>query len=230
VPQYSIHIAPPPLPGSVSALQSAQFFAADGERPEERNRTGRDGLGDEFVEICHGEADGLQCPSDIAYVDPQTIAGTGHYAVANARRSSYWFPAIDRLEDLNVMYDQDGSPNRAMFGINGACRLTDIKDGTSNTNMLVETPFKKNYVGYGPYWNTWNYTSGVEFGQIPNNKVAPCGAGIKVCPYAWGSGSAHPGGFHATKADGSVIFISDNTAFSIIQALVTINTADNSAL
>jgi prepilin-type N-terminal cleavage/methylation domain-containing protein len=164
----------------------------------------------------------FQCPSDVAFGDPQTIAGTAHYAITNGRRSSYWFPAIDRLEDRGVTWSQDTSANRAMFGLNGAARLTDVKDGTSNTMMLAETPFKKNYVGYGPYWNAWNYTSGVEFGQLPNAKGG-CGGGGSGCTYAWGGGSAHVGGMQYAKADGSVGFLSDNTAFAIIQALVTIS-------
>ncbi len=164
----------------------------------------------------------FQCPSDVKYLDGQTIAGTAHYAIENARRSSYWFPAINRLEDRNCTWENDTNTSRCMFGINGACRLGDIGDGTSNTMMLSETPFKKNATVYGPYWNAWNYTSGVEFGQLMNSKLAPCAAQNSVCPYAWGGGSAHAGGMHYAKADGSAGFLSENTAFAILQGLTTI--------
>jgi prepilin-type N-terminal cleavage/methylation domain-containing protein len=168
-----------------------------------------------------------RCPSDVPYSEPLTYTASAHYMITNGRRSSYWFAAIDRLEDRNNTWTADSSTNRCMFGINGACRLTDVKDGTSNTMMLTETPFKKNATVYGPFWNGWNYTTGVEFGQIINNKAAPCAnGGTTVCPYAWGGGSAHAGGMHYAKADGSVNWISDNTAFAVVQGLVTISKSE----
>src|SRR5258708_29547087 len=112
-------------------------------------------------------------------------------------------------------------PHEGIMGINGACSIANIKDGTSNTFMLVETPFKKNYVGYGPFWNAWNYTSGVYFGQPPNNKQG-CGGGANGCPYAWGAGSSHTGGTQYLRADGSVGFMSDNTQVTTIQLLTAI--------
>jgi prepilin-type N-terminal cleavage/methylation domain-containing protein len=167
------------------------------------------------------EVNVFRCPSDVPYAEPANQAGTGPYAITNGRRASYWFPALDRMEDLNATYTVQNPIRRGMFGINGGCRLTDVKDGTSNTMMLVETPFRKNYTLYGPWWNGWNYTSGVEFGQIPNNKAACVGTGTG-CPSAWGAGSAHTGGFHTVKADGAVAFLSDNISFTLLQGLVTI--------
>lgn len=163
----------------------------------------------------------FDCPSDVI-LDPVTIAGTAHYAITNGYRSSYWFPAINRLEDRNVMYKGDQSQQKAMMGVNGGCVLTDIKDGTAQTMMLVETPFRKNSMpNYGPFWSAWNYTTGVEFGQQINNKSG-CGGGVNGCPTAWGSGSPHIGGMHVLMADGSGKFYSQSTLFSITQALVTI--------
>lgn len=161
-----------------------------------------------------------RCPSDTAYQEPLDIGGSAHYSITMGRRASYWFPALSIMEDINANWSKEGN-GRGMFGINGACRLAEVKDGTSNTMMLAETPFKKNYVGYGPFWNGWNYTSGVTFGQLPNAKGG-CGGGNNGCPYAWGGGSAHVGGLHWAKADGSVAFLSENTAFSVVQGLVTI--------
>lgn len=163
----------------------------------------------------------FQCPSDVKYQDPYTLAGTGSYGITNGRRSSYWFPGRTRLEDRGVTFEGEALTTRAMFGINGAATLTDVKDGTSNTMMLCETPFRKNVVQYGPFWTSWNYTSGIEFiSQLPNNKSG-CGGGSAGCPTAWGSGSAHIGGLHIAKADGSIAFISENTAYAIFQGLVT---------
>ncbi|MBI1348938.1 DUF1559 domain-containing protein [bacterium] len=169
----------------------------------------------------------FQCPSDVPYSDPYNSGGAGHYAITNGRRSSYWFPAIDRLEDRNTFYDGDGSANKAMFGINGGARLQHLKDGTSNTMMLTETPFKKNYPQYGPFWTAWNYTSGVEYGQIINSRAATvCGGAPYTCPYAWGGGSEHVGGMHMAKADGSVTFLSQNVSMTIVRGLVTIKSGE----
>jgi len=167
----------------------------------------------------------FSCPSDIPYSDPMQVGGAEHYALTNGRRSSYWFPALGIMEDLNTTYRGENPATRGMFGINGACRITDVRDGTSNTMMLSETPFRKNATVYGPYWNAWNYTSGVVFGQQINSRVA-CGGGSNGCPYAWGGGSAHVGGMHMLKADGAVSFLSENTAFSIVQGLVTVSNAE----
>lgn len=179
----------------------------------------------------------MNCPSDAIFLDPQTNAGSAHYAITNGYRASYWFPNRERFEDRNNTYGADGSTLKNMFGINGACRLTDIKDGTANTMMLCETPFKKNSnANYGPFWSAWTYTTGVEFlgecGRLINSK---CGCGgvcsctathVELptgCPLAWGPGSAHPNGLHITMADGAVRFINNNIQYSIAQGLVTIN-------
>jgi prepilin-type N-terminal cleavage/methylation domain-containing protein len=184
------------------------------------------------------------CPSDVAYSEPLTIAGNAHYAITNGYRASYWYPDTYVYmeyfpnETSTPLYEQDSwgfsiaspstgasvtIPHKGMFGINGACKIADVRDGTSNTFMLVETPFKKNYVGYGPFWNSWNYTSGVYFGQVPNNKQGCGGSGSSGCPYAWGAGSMHSGGTQYLRADGSVGFMSDNTLFTLIQLLTAIS-------
>jgi len=163
----------------------------------------------------------FNCPSDITYLDPFNQGGVAHYAITNGFRSSYWFPARYIMEDIGTTYQNESYTLRGMFGINGACKLGDIKDGTSNTMMLCETPFRKNATVYGPFWNSWNYTTGVTFGQAINAKGG-CGGGPNGCPVAWGAGSAHAGGMHMGMADGSVRFINQTTLFSITQGLVTI--------
>jgi prepilin-type N-terminal cleavage/methylation domain-containing protein len=179
----------------------------------------------------------FQCPSDQPYLDPQQIAGNAHYGIVNGRRCSYWFPLVFRLEDTTVHWDRDnrvlptthpfypGAPGRAMFGINGAARIGDVTDGTTNTMMLSETPFKKNSANYGPYWTAWNYTSGVEFitGNVAINRKNGCVVnGRPTCPTAWGAGSKHPGGMQMALADASVRFISETTPWQICQLLAMI--------
>jgi prepilin-type N-terminal cleavage/methylation domain-containing protein len=164
----------------------------------------------------------FKCPSDQIYGDPQNQPGTAHYAITNGRRTSYWWPTVEgsgRLEDIGVMWKQDTYAYRTIMGINGGARIADISDGTSNTFALVETPFKKNNVFYGPFWNAWNYTSGVEFGSNLMNAKGGCGGGSSGCTYAWGSGSKHVGGMQALMCDGTVRFISENILFANLQYL-----------
>lgn len=163
----------------------------------------------------------FNCPSDSLYQDPFNQGGTAHYAITNGFRASYWYPARYIMENIGATYPNENYTQRGMFGINGACKLGDVKDGTSNTMMLCETPFRKNYPFYGPFWNSWNYTTGVTFGQQINAK-AGCGGGLGGCPTAWGAGSAHTGGMHMAMADASVKFINQATLFAITQGLVTI--------
>ena len=162
----------------------------------------------------------FMCPSDVPFNDPLEQGGAAHYAITNGYRASYWFPALYIMENINATFQNESRTSRGMFGINGAIKLEHVKDGTSNTMMLAETPFHKNASVYGPYWTAWNYTNGVTMGQPINNKQG-CGGGGGGCPYAWGSGSAHIGGMQYLKADGAVGFLSENIAYSILQGLVT---------
>ena len=110
--------------------------------------------------------------------------------------------------------------------------------------MLCETPFRKNSTNYGPFWNEWNYTTGIEFRQEPGRLInSKCGCnpgnncggviGVVVgetatgCPLAWGPGSAHVGGMHVGMADGGVRFINQNILYSIAQGMVTIKNREN---
>lgn len=172
----------------------------------------------------------FKCPSDVLRADPFTVAGSAHYGITNGRRSSYWFPDTNIMEDLGVTWRADTRALRPIMGINGGARMADIIDGTSNTMALCETPFRKNHALYGPFWNAWNYTSGVVFGQQINARNAPnCGGGGATgCPFAWGSGSKHVGGMQITMADGAVKFISENLDFAIVRNLTGI--ADGTVL
>lgn len=172
----------------------------------------------------------FRCPSDPQHLDPNTIAGSAHYGITNGRRASYWWPGIDRLEDRNYFYGQDPSVNKCMFGNNGAARIGDVIDGTSNTMMLCESLFRKHSNVYGPYWNAWNYTTGIEVSNGINVKWTPAitwGGNCfnrpdLVCTTAWKMGSMHTGGMHAAFADGAVKFISENINLATLRALVTI--------
>ncbi|MBI1348940.1 DUF1559 domain-containing protein [bacterium] len=177
------------------------------------------------------------CPSDAVYADPMNIGGTAHYAITNGRRSSYWFPAITVMESLGTTYaNENNITTKAMFGINGAASLTAVKDGTSNTMMLAESPYLKHSNNYGPFWTGWNYTNGLTWkasGAINGHWTTAITWGGNctnrpeiVCPTAWGMGSAHVGGMHSALADGSVKFISENIDNATLKAAITIRNAE----
>ena len=212
-----------------------------GTGPQIANPVG--GVNNDVAFASSGNMSVFRCPSDTPYSEPLTIGGTAHYAITNGRRASYWFPQTYYMEQIGAAYGPYSLEipiygttygytyyyDKAMFGINGACNLSDVKDGTSNTFMLIETPFKKNYVGYGPFWNAWNYTTGIfiDISARVINYSSPCGGGLGTpCPYAWGPGSMHAGGCHAVKADGSVVFVNQNASAQAVWNMVSIAAND----
>ena len=80
-------------------------------------------------------------------------------------------------------------------------RLRDIVDGTSNTLMVVEAQNSAVH---------WTEPKDLDVGQ-------------GATPGPGGLSSWHAGGFQATKADGSVVFISGNINPQTLQGLLTIN-------
>ena len=172
----------------------------------------------------NGKITAFQCPSDIDYQNPYTVAGNAHYAMNNNYRTSYDFAMDDIIENKGSFWKQDAAQYKSGFGINGACRIADVIDGTTNTFALVETPFQKAaYAGFGPFWSQWAYTSGVcPVCRGLNEKFSA----TDPRPYAWGAGSLHVGGLHVMMMDGSVRFLSENTQCcgtpSIIRSLTGI--------
>lgn len=182
-------------PGAAAAAQNAQYWATN-------------------------DLTIFKCPTDVVFADPFNDGSDQHYGITNGRRSSYWFPDNAIMEDLGVTWKLDTRNARPMFGINGAARIADIADGTSNTMMLCETPFRKNHSLYGPFWNAWNYTSGVVLPPFNQRNAPNCNY---TCPYAWGAGSKHTGGMHIGLADGTVRFISENIQSTIVSSLLSVN-------
>lgn len=170
-----------------------------------------------------------RCPSDVNYSDPFTSTSTQYYYVTNAQRTSYGHP---NYADFNSMpaYTADTNLGRGAFGINGACQITDIKDGSSNTMVFCETPFQKYSANYGPFWNQYCYTQGLQ----PAIAVPSSGGGINMpffnsttsvqspYVYAWGAGSSHGGGMQVLMADGAVRWMGDNTSKAIVSSLMSI--------
>ncbi|HUY90509.1 MAG TPA: DUF1559 domain-containing protein [Pirellulales bacterium] len=179
------------------------------------------------------------CPSDTtpAYVrtyQPNNVgspyemnqAAGGNYLFATGAYTDYNTPW-----QLNVGSYLDLGP----FGNDGAARIADIKDGTSNTIAMGESKQgvtgKTSYV-YGPWWGNGTHTcchgrtsrsvalATIKYGT--STLVVPAGMGYSAInfdltgtyglqrQYAWQFGSYHPAGAQFVMCDGSTRFISEN--------------------
>ena len=123
--------------------------------------------------------------------------------------------------------------DQAAFGNEGQAKLSDIKDGLSNTVAIGES--KQGLTGkvsgsYGPWWGAGCYTCC--YGRTTRNVTVVTVAGI-TGPYwqfygmmnvditttnqgksdAWEFGSFHPGGAHFVMCDGSTRFIPDSVDY-----------------
>lgn len=171
----------------------------------------------------------LMCPSDDGqrfYASANTTYGSG---IANTARTCYDFVVNDA--NSCPTWNSISKTTRTMFGTNSACRVRDVKDGTSNTAAVVETTLEV-VDGVTNSWATAQHVGlGIDFATPPNlyiNYWKCCG--WDSTPYArtpifgrlgeWGSpGSTHVGGMHILMADGAVRFISENLDASTRQHL-----------
>lgn len=180
----------------------------------------------------------LLCPSDpsdrnLTYNGPATA-----YVVDRAAVSHYAFGGGDHTEEnrsystyyASTIFLPDGITavnRRGAFGIDGAARLSDIVDGTSNSILMGECRGRKYDRVFVPTWGQLKYTG--LFGRISsfsprtqclynriNRGAGECNGigGIVMVPtnknpYAWTWSSEHIGGAHFVLADGSVRFISE---------------------
>ncbi|HLJ96842.1 MAG TPA: DUF1559 domain-containing protein [Gemmataceae bacterium] len=193
-----------------------------------------------------------ECPSDEKPPDPITSIPdddpAGPYSRSRARRSNYLFVCANAT-DYTPSYPYWDNPRYVgPFGTNGAARLADIKDGTSNTLAIGESRQKHTSSSYGPYWGSGTHTAVHGYtpwcdqakGQCPNpptreypargfNINYPYGRALldlsdyrADLQYAWGFGSWHPGGANFLFCDGSVKFLTDSIDYLIFQGLTTI--------
>lgn len=164
------------------------------------------------------------CPSDPDDKPGTSTATSSHYYSTGYHRTSYGMISRtwnDNANNGNLFWrsSTNTASLRSAFGINGAAKMRDITDGTSNTIFMCETSMGKSSTNYGPYWGTWTNTFWLQMSygiNTPVNSTNPK-------PFAWTPGSQHDGGCHVVLADGSVRFISENTNEPTLLDLVSIS-------
>ncbi|HBL42683.1 DUF1559 domain-containing protein [Gimesia sp.] len=164
------------------------------------------------------------CPSDSGTTHLGTGAPYGTSVAPGPAKTNYELSA-DQTVSCNYWASQ-GVTARKMFGENSKCKISDVKDGTSNTIMVCETT-RTVANGEPPAWgmrgwvttggdvdpgiNVWDIPTGWTRGDVGNLN-------------SWGQvGSLHTGGAHFGMGDGAVRFFSENTDLTLLRRLGTIS-------
>ncbi len=112
-----------------------------------------------------------------------------------------------------------------MFGSVTGCRFKDVTDGTSKTLMVGEVTgdVKENYSGFfwvgGAQADTRDGINGPF--TLPGGSFQATSGGVSWGMRLSGFSSWHRGGCHFTFGDGSVHFVSENIASTVLAALTT---------
>lgn len=161
----------------------------------------------------------LLCPSDGG--NPYHLDVAGHYGISSTNsgtggaKTNYDFVTnVASFRTTCEAWPSSASTTRRMFGDNSACRISDIKDGASNTVAMCETTLD---IGDGrsPAWGYrgW-YMTGIDLAAYPINYFAHYSTGAKYnqgkLAQAGFSGSLHQGGINILLGDGGVRFLNEN--------------------
>ncbi|MFN0196017.1 MAG: DUF1559 domain-containing protein [Planctomycetaceae bacterium] len=163
----------------------------------------------------------FRCPTDVQYLEPHNQGASDvNYRITNGWRVSYGFVIRTNADSMGNYGDEFGTTS-TMFGVNGAAKISEIRDGTSNTLALMESPFHKTYPHYGPWLHTWTYAQDTVPTLRGINSTAP--GYPPLVPYWQGAGSLHDGGCHAVMGDGAVRFFSANMSNTVLAYIMTVN-------
>ena len=161
------------------------------------------------------------CPSDPDYDNPHTYATQNMYTITASQRVSYGFVHETTEYDTYAgnLYSKNLNAGRSAFGINSSAGMRDLRDGSSSTLLMIETPLQKTSSAYGPFLTAYTHTHFI----IPAYGInQPYSAATGPLVYAWRAGSAHVGGCHTVMGDGAVRFLSQNIDQNLLNGLVSI--------
>lgn len=182
------------------------------------------------------------CPSDktpanIMVNQVNVSSGSNSFYESNSASQSNYLFSTGAYTDYDLQYVKFASTYLEVgaFGNDGAAKIADIKDGTSNTIAVGESrqgaSGGKSATVYGPYWGAGVHTcchgrtprsttlttvggvtapTGLAYGSI-NFDIS--GTAHHNTQYAWQFGAYHPAGANFVMCDGSTRFISDNVDY-----------------
>jgi prepilin-type processing-associated H-X9-DG protein len=189
----------------------------------------------------------LECPThpqagEVSDSTPDTPAQ--FYTRRNAIRTSYFF-STGVFTDYDARYDSLNSDIRqGAFGNDGAAKLAQITDGTSNSIATGEGAggLFKTSTSYGPWGLTGTHTcchgrvvatlnatgalapTATDAQSWTINAIWPANAGNGLRQsYAWTFNSLHTGGAQFAFADGSVHFLSQSLDYQAFVKLAYIH-------
>ena len=161
------------------------------------------------------------CPTDDG--DPQYRGTSINYVISPAAAAAGVFGAKTSY-DMSVLRYSSSVPlwvdenrlTRRMFGAHSSSRIRDVRDGTSQSAMVIHGTLEvRNGVS-----NTWGYSkwvgNGIDLASDPINfwlccSWAPPMTEIPGRTANWGAaGSQHVGGTFVTMGDGAVVWLSQN--------------------
>ena len=191
------------------------YFSNDGTREAASMRISSylcpsDPQGGELVRCCSGGR------SPQGSHDDEDVRQTNMAGVAD---SDEWTTDGTRPRTLD---QADG-----IMAANGACRIEDIRDGTSNTLMIGEVTGGGPSTYDGHFWVAWNLLDtrdGINGAFTVPGGIWPGGPPLTNTYFGMrdtGFSSFHPGGCHFGLADGSAQFLSENIAQETLVHLTT---------
>jgi prepilin-type N-terminal cleavage/methylation domain-containing protein len=173
-----------------------------------------------------------QCPSDRDEEPVNNAPGsTDQFEATNLSRGNYLFNAGGTTDD-STSWAKVATYHRGAFGNNGAAKLADYIDGTSQTIAVGESKKFKVLNHFGPYWGGgthtavhghiphWSASGAAAF--TPNYKFGLCDGSLNVyCQSPWGYGSNHPSITNFVMADGSIKTIPDAISIVVFSGMST---------
>ncbi len=125
--------------------------------------------------------------------------------------------------DANGNYDGCGAGDGMIWDSNRSLRITDVRDGTSNTFLIGETR-----VGWCVLTSWAHSDSAIATCAIPPNVKQPDGTEYPMQQWwnTYSFSSVHPGGVQFAMTDGSIRFVIDSIDLATYRAMATRSRGD----